>query len=65
MKKTNLPLLISTKEIQRITGWSERTTRKKMTQIRKLFLKPPRSPILLREFCQFFKCSAEDLLPFF
>ncbi|HEY4148595.1 MAG TPA: hypothetical protein VGM41_06695 [Chitinophagaceae bacterium] len=65
MKSQSLPLFIRIKDVQRITGWSERTARKKMTAIRKQFNKPPRTPVLVREFCQAMKFTLEDLVPFF
>jgi hypothetical protein len=65
MKKPLLPLFITVKDVQRITGLSYGVCKKKLSNIRKQLNKPPRSPVLRREYCSATQVVDEDLYPYY
>jgi hypothetical protein len=54
-------LCIYNKDIQIITGKSERTCRKIMEQIRKLHNKQKHQPLTIEEFCNYLDLNKEDV----
>ena len=54
-------LCIYNKDIQIITGKSERTCRKIMAQIRKLHNKQKHQSVTIEEFCNYLDLNAEEV----
>lgn len=61
---TKARMLIYTKDIQRISGKSDRTARKILTAIRKKLNKEKHQPISVKEFCQYMNLSENEVLPY-
>jgi hypothetical protein len=57
-------LLLNSKDIMNITGFSRSTALKIGTELRKFFKKPLRSRISVAEFCEYMKLPEEKVRPF-
>jgi len=65
MKKTPLPLFITIKDVQRITGLSYGVCKKRLSDMRRQLNKPPRAQVLRGEYCSIARITDEDLYPYF
>jgi len=61
---TKQRMLIYTKDLQRISGKSDRTARKVLATIRKKLGKEKHQPVSVKEFCQYMNLSENEVLPY-
>lgn len=54
-------IVLSIKDIQRLTGRSERQSRRILTAVRKMFGKRPRQPVSIQEYCRYTGLREEDV----
>lgn len=55
-------IILGTKDIQRLTGRSERQARRILQAVRMLLGKQPRQPVSLREYCRYAGLSEEEVV---
>lgn len=61
---TTVRMWIYTKDIQRISGKSDRTARKILAAIRKNLGKEKYQPVSVKEFCRYMNLSETEILPY-
>jgi hypothetical protein len=57
-------MIIYTKDVQRITGKSDRYARKIMTAIKKKFGKEKHQLVSVREFCEYMNLEDDEVLKY-
>ncbi|MBT1689162.1 hypothetical protein [Dawidia soli] len=54
-------IILSIKDIQRLTGRSERQSRRILVAVRKKLGKQPRQPVSIQEYCRYTGLHEEDV----